>query len=312
MDSGRSAPGVLTRLIWWIAIAFAAAGVVSVSLFAAGAFLRKPIAEQKLPQLQQLSVEEIDHRSWDKLLRLYVNQVGLVDYAGWKSNPSDLAALDEYLSRLSQADLDRDASRKARLAFWINAYNALTVQGILRGYQSDTISNSDSRSEAHKRLSNMRLVVGESSFSLDDIEHAVLHALNEPQAHFALVCGSRGCPRLSSRAYTSTTLESQFKENVRAFFADPSKLAFKDDSEVQLSPILKWYADDLGKTPAEVLQSVVPSLPTELKAKLLGQGKLRISYFDYDWSLNDQATATDPPLPPDLELAPTDSSLGPK
>jgi uncharacterized protein DUF547 len=313
MDARRPATGVLTRLISRIAVVFAAAGLVSVTLFAAGAFSRKPIAEQKQPQVQQFSVEEIDHHSWDALLRRYVNEIGLVDYAGWKSNPVDVAALDEYLSLLSQADLERDASRKARLAYWINAYNALTVLGILRDYRSDSIPNSDSRSQPNKHLSNVRLVVGQSSFSLDDIEHEVLHVLNEPQAHFALVCGSRGCPRLSNRAYTGRTLESQFEENARAFFADPSKVAIKGDSEVQLSPILKWYADDSGKTPAEILQSVAPQLPAEIKAKLLDEHKLRISYLDYDWSLNDQAAAsTDPPLPPDPQVAPTDSSLGPK
>src|SRR5207253_11391445 len=136
---------------------------------------------------------------------------------------------------------------------------------------------------------------------------------NEPQAHFALVCGSRGCPRLLNRAYTGADLESQFHENTNTFFSDPSKLALDGDSAVHLSPILKWYAGDSGKTPAEILQSIAPQLPAEIKAKLLGRDKLRISYLDYDWSLNDQAAAsTDPPLPPEAEVAPTDKSLGPK
>jgi hypothetical protein len=313
MDAGKPATAGLTRLIWWSASVIAGAALIGVSLFAAGAFSRKPVPEQKGPSDQQLSIEEIDHRPWDALLRRYVNDAGLVDYAGWKSDPSDVAALDEYLSLLSQADPRRDASRKVQLAFWINSYNALTVRGILRDYETPTIPNSDSRSQAKKALSDVRLRVGDSSFSLDDIEQKVLRVLNEPQAHFALVCGSRSCPRLLNRAYTGADLETQFHENARAFFADPSKLAFDGDSSVQLSPILKWYADDFGQTPAEVLDSVAPHLPAELKAKLLSQEKLRIGYLDYDWSLNDQAAAsTDPPLPPDPEVAPTDRSLGPK
>jgi hypothetical protein len=308
-------PAVITRsrLVWRTASLFAVAALLSVSLFAAGAFSRKPVAEEKRPQLRQLGIEEIDHRPWDALLRRYVNEVGLVDYAGWKSNPSDVVALDEYLSLLSRADLKQDASRKARLAFWINAYNALTVRGILRDYRTVTLPDSDSLSQPMQALSDMRLPVGDSSLSLDDIEHEVLRVLNEPQAHFALVCGSRGCPRLLNRAYTGADLESQFQENTSAFFADPTKVALDDDSAVRLSPILKWYADDSGKTPDEILQSIAPQLPTEIKAKLLGRNKLRISYLDYDWSLNDQAAAsTDPPLPPDPKVAPTDKSLGPK
>ena len=291
----------------------AVVGVVSLSLLAAGAFSPKPVVERKELQAQQLSVEEIDHHSWGTLLRRYVNEVGLVDYSGWKSNKRDVTALDDYLALLSQADLKRDASRKARIAFWINAYNALTVRGILKDYPNTKTGNSDSRSHGdNKPRGDSRLAIGDSSYSLDEIEHEVLHVLNEPQAHFALVCGARGCPRLSNRAFTGKTLQSQFKENTRAFLADSSKLTIDENAVVQVSPLLKWYADDAGKTPAEVLQSLSPSLPADLKAKLLSR-KLRIGYLDYDWSLNDQATEpTAPPLPPETEAVPSDKSLGPK
>jgi hypothetical protein len=292
----------------------AVVGAVSLSLLAAGAFSPKPVAEQMEFHAQQLSVEEIGHYSWDTLLRRYVNELGLVDYSAWKSNPRDVAALDDYLALLSQADLERDASRKARIAFWINAYNALTVRGILKDYPNAKTADADSRSHGdNKPRGDSRLAIGDSSYSLDEIEHEVLHVLNEPQAHFAFVCGARGCPRLSNRAFTSTTLQSQFKENTRAFLADPSKLTVDDNAVVQVSPLLKWYADDTGKSPAEVLQSLAPSLPADLKAKLKNQGKLRIGYLDYDWTLNDQATGpTAPPLPPDTEAVPSDRSLGPK
>lgn len=241
------------------------------------------------------SIEEIDHSAWDALLQRYVNAAGLVDYGCWKNSSVDVAALDAYLSHLSHADLKRDASREARLAFWINAYNALTIRGILRDYP--TTSPHDELMPPKEF--NLQLPFGKSMFSLDRIEDDVLRPLNEPQIHFAIVCGSRGCPQLMNRAYTARGVTAQLNENAMQFFADPSKFSASGDSEVKVSPILQWYADDFGKTPTEVLKTIAPYMPAELRTKLLGQRELRIRYLDYDRTLNDQAVTSQPPLPPE-------------
>jgi len=271
----------------WSAGIVTALAITCASLFVSGAFApppRKVGTEQAASKESGRSIEEIDHVSWDGLLQRYVNSAGLVDYRRWKSSPVDVAALDEYLSVLSKADLNCSASREAKLAFWINAYNALTIRGILRDYPA-----ANTQSEPMPQVPKVQLPIGKSTFSLDQIEHELLRPLNEPQIHFAIVCGLRGCPRLMNRAYAARGVTAQLNENAKQFFADPSKFALSGGSELQLSPILQWYADDFGKTPTEVLKTIAPYMPTELRSKLLGQPDLRIRYLGYDWSLNDQA-----------------------
>ncbi len=89
---------------------------------------------------RQIPVSKIDHSQWTALLRKYVDDRGLVDYAGWKASAPDVVALDNYLEHLSSADLS-GAERNAALAFWINAYNAVTIKGILREYPTSSIRN---------------------------------------------------------------------------------------------------------------------------------------------------------------------------
>src|SRR5262249_21991693 len=163
--------------------------------------------------------QSIEHRAWDNLLRRYVDDVGRVDYAGWKNRPGDVAALDEYLTLLSRADLRREAAGPARLAFWINAYNPLTVRGILREYPTASIQTHASGLGGYNIWRDLRLVVGDRRYSLGEIEHEVLRPLHEPRIHFAIVCASRGCPRLLNRAYTPAEVEQQLRENAQGFFA---------------------------------------------------------------------------------------------
>ena len=75
---------------------------------------------------KRVSLDKIDHSSWDRLLQKYVDHNGLVDYRSWKANQADAKALDSYLAHLSSASRSVNATHEARLAFWINAYNAVS------------------------------------------------------------------------------------------------------------------------------------------------------------------------------------------
>src|SRR5258707_5605735 len=78
------------------------------------------------PATDLVSIEKIDHRDWDRLLQRHVDEAGDVGYSAWKETSDDVQALDAYLDSLSRANPALDAGRETRLAFWINAYNALT------------------------------------------------------------------------------------------------------------------------------------------------------------------------------------------
>jgi hypothetical protein len=226
-----------------------------------------------------------------------VDADGFVDYTGWKQSSEDVRWLDEYLAELSRADDTRDATAAQRLAFWINAYNAVTVRGILREYPTTSIQNHVARVWGYNFWRDLKLIVGDRRYSLGEIEHAVLRRMNESRIHFAIVCASRGCPRLLNEAYSAERLEEQLSRNTLAFFADPTKCSVDAaQNELQLSPILNWFAADFGSSTPAVLKRFTDWLPESAQA--VAQSKdVRVKYLDYDWSLNDQATAG-PPLPP--------------
>ncbi len=273
---------------------------VAGSLLAGGRFAPKIIYGRSWPASQRLSLDDVSHDDWDALLRRYVDESGAVDYAGWKGAAADVHALDEYLALLSRGDPQQHATREAQLAFWINAYNALTIRGILREYPTASIQQHAALLWGFNIWRDLLLHVGDSDYSLGWIEHELLRPLHEPRIHFAIVCASRGCPRLLNRAYTAAELEARLDWNSRAFFADSQKLAYDaSTSRLRLSPILKWYAADFGPDQAAMLTAIAPYLPADVSRQLQSGGTVRVDYLDYDWSLNEQAPGSDEaPAPP--------------
>ena len=273
---------------------------VAVAATAAIAWRELPaevIVGRTWPVADRLAMGDVSHRVWDELLRRYVDADGLVDYASWKQSPEDVQRLDEYLAALSRVDEARGATMSQRLAFWINAYNAVTVRGILREYPTTSIQNHVARVWGYNIWRDLKLIVGDRRYSLGQMEHSMLRTLNEPRIHFAIVCASRGCPRLLDEAYTVERLDEQLQQNTLAFFADPTKCRVeRSRNELHLSPILRWYAADFGQSQSDVLQRIADWLPEDAQAVARSNG-LRVVYLDYDWTLNEQAPAG-PPLPP--------------
>ncbi len=289
-----NSPRSLRKYLCWVA------GLVAIVMVTFAALrLARPtvVIGREWPFGERVSCDMILHRPWDELLQRFVDDEGNVDYAAWKNSADDLHQLDEYLTSLSRLDEHRSASKSQRLAFWINAYNAVTVRGILREYPTSSIQNHVARVWGYNIWRDLKLVVGDTRYSLGEIEHRILRPLGEPRIHFAIVCASRGCPRLLNEAYTADLMEDQLQRNTLAFFANPSKCAADGKRhELRLSPILNWYASDFGSTAPILLQRIAGWLPDD--AQLLARSNnVRIVYLDYDWNLNDRSSET-PPLPP--------------
>ena len=166
-----------------------------------------------VPANQFVSMDQIDHGIWDGLLKRYVDNHRNVAYARWKQSAQDTQALDSYLGILSAANPRGQASKEAKLAFWINAYNAVTVRGILREYPTTSIRNHTAKLYGYNIWDDLLLSVGGSSYSLNQMEHEVLRKMGEPRIHFAIVCASRSCPRLLNEAYAADTLDAQLTTN---------------------------------------------------------------------------------------------------
>lgn len=242
-----------------------------------------------LPANRQVSMDQIDTSQWDELLKRYVDTNGNVNYAAWKQSASDVRSLEAFLGYLSSANPNAPAAPAAKLAFWINAYNALTIHGILREYPTTSIRNHTAKLFGYNIWDDLLLTVGGKPYSLNQIEHEVLRPMGEPRIHFAIVCASRSCPRLLAEAYTSDRLDAQLNINTQVFFADAGNFRYDPSARrFQLSSILDWFGDDFGKDQAAQLRRIAPYLPTREAQDAASTNSVSVSYLDYDWGLNER------------------------
>ena len=237
----------------------------------------------------RVPLDQVDHSPWSRLLKQYVDQDGMVKYAAWKASETDRTALKEYLAALGQADPEAKTTKEGKLAFWINAYNALTVHGILEVYPTSSIRNHTAKLFGYNIWKDLLLPVGDKKYSLDAIEHQVLRKLGEPRIHFTIVCASIGCPRLRNEAYTPAKLEAQLADNTRDFFGRSKNLQVDlANRRVRVSSIFDWFGKDFASTPQKALASLADYMPDEATRRLVASEDFSVSYLDYDWSLNKQ------------------------
>lgn len=241
---------------------------------------------QDVAAADRVSLDDIDHSSWNTLLQKYVNERGQVNYQGWKATAADVNSLNAYINHLSSANLKKAATKEGQLAFWINAYNAVTVKGILREYPTKSIRDHTAKLFGYNIWKNLKLKVCDNQVSLDSMEHKVLRKLSEPRIHFAIVCASISCPRLLNEAYTKDNLEDQLVVNTKNFFANSQNFQHVGQS-FRVSSILSWFATDFGANQAAQLKTIAPYLPTKSARAAAAGNAVSVSYLTYDWGLNE-------------------------
>lgn len=234
-------------------------------------------------------LDKVDHSAWDTLLKKYVDDDGYVDYTALHGSSKDRQTLTGYLNTLSKANPSLKTTNSGRLAFWINAYNALTVHGILREYPTTSIRNHTARFFGYNIWKNLYLNVAGQGHSLEHIEHQILRKLDEPRIHFAIVCASIGCPRLLNRAYTVADVDVQLETNAKDFFSRKQNFQhIPKAGRFYLSSILDWFGEDFGSTQSTQLRRIAKWLPYEASRAAALSGSVAVSFMDYNWNLNDQ------------------------
>lgn len=245
-----------------------------------------PTTSQR-PAIPRIGFEQYDHRSWDALLQKYVDQNGDVDYASWQTNPQDRAILLNYLQGMNSIDSSLNSSIESQMAFWINAYNALTVEGILQLYPTRSIKDHAPDANGFNIWDDFKMPVGGAEYSLNEIEHNILRKLGDPRIHFAIVCASKSCPQLSQRAYFPSTLDQHLNYSSSLFFHTPGKFSYDAPrGSIGLSPIIDWFGEDFGGNDQARLQYLSQFMPADA-ARLATSGSATISYLEYDWGLNE-------------------------
>lgn len=234
----------------------------------------------------------MNHHAFTELLRTYVDDAGMVDYAALQANHND--ALAPYLQQLAETD-PSNLDKAARLAFWINAYNALTLKLIVDHYPVERIKDiTPAGGPSIPKLNAPWYVkvgeVGGQMRTLDEIEHEIIRErFDEPRIHFALVCAAMSCPRLRQEAFTGDRLDVQLDEQARAFLHTSAKNQIPADAEtIRLSRIFKWFEEDFGDGTDDVQRYIARYFEEAVQEKLQ-QAAYEVDYLEYDWTLNDQS-----------------------
>lgn len=239
-----------------------------------------------------------DHAPWGHLLAAYLKagapgEPNLIDYAVLKAHAKDHAALKAYIASLETID-PQALPDAERFAFWVNLYNALTVDVVTDHYPVASIRDiSISPGLFSKGPWGRKLVtVMGRDLSLDDIEHGILRPeFKDARIHYAVNCAARGCPNLAPRPYSGADLDAMLDEAARGYINSP-RGARIEAGKLTASRIFDWYMEDFGGTEAGVLEEIRKYAGPGLREKL--ENITAVSSYDYDWALNDAAPATPP------------------
>lgn len=241
------------------------------------------------------------HTAWEALLAKHVRHLpggnaSQVAYAGFVKDRAALRrVLDEY-ERVARAEFD-GWSKAEQQAFLINAYNAFTIEKILRRYPNIESIRDYGTVFGNPWKDRFFRLFGEPAH-LDQIEHEILRregAYDEPRVHVAVVCASIGCPMLRNEAFVAGRLEAQLEDAMRRFLSDRSRNRYNPQSgRLEVSRIFDWYGRDFekghkGYTSVKATLAKYADLLADRPEDraVVRQQKAAVVFLDYDWGLND-------------------------
>lgn len=233
---------------------------------------------------------EPEHQLFSQVLAAHV-KAGRVDYHGLRADPR----LPRYLEQLAATDPDRLASDQDRLALWLNAYNAYTLQLIVDRQPAKSITEIGSGGLVLGSLLKTTAwdipyaTVGGRKYTLNQIEHEVIRAqFQDARTHFALNCASGSCPILPTAAFEASSLDEQLEEQGRLFLRDSTRNRFDLATKTaHLSRIFKWYRKDFGATDRDALLNAAQYAAPDVRAAITADPNAwTVRYLAYDWTLN--------------------------
>jgi len=249
----------------------------------------------------EVYAREFDHSPWDHVLKEFVNEQGRVDYAALKASPAEL---DRYVTELAAqspaSDPQNFPTRQSQLAYWINAYNALVMKGVIDHWPVESVRKIGGL--PYSFFWRKKFVLGERKYTLDAIEGIMRKNLAEPRIHFALVCAANSCPRLQRKAYTPENTEGLLEDAARFYINEPRNLRIDPDhNEVTIARIFSFYHEDfenyvreknLTGTGQPILDYIRVYASEENRGRLEALNHSRLGHFDYDWGINDTHAPT--------------------
>lgn len=216
----------------------------------------------------------VNHRVLDALLQKYVSANGVVNYTGFIK---DKAKLQDYIKSLTTINITA-FSKNEQLAFWINAYNALTIDQILRNYPLKSIQDIAGGKVWDQ---NLPYQFNGKTVTLNTIEKKTLLGsdLFDARIHFAVNCAAVSCPTLINKAYTADNVQSLLTQNTKAALVNP---AFNKitSAKASISTLFNWYKTDFEKEDGSVVNFINKYSSVKVNSNT------KIDYLDYNWNLN--------------------------
>ncbi len=233
------------------------------------------------------------YKAYQNVLQNYVKNE-FVDYLKLKENRANLDSFINQLAGTTKKQL-KNMSRNEQLAYWINAYNGITLRSIIDHYPVSSIQNINGVWTQNKWH------VAGKELTLDFIEHKIVRpTYKDARIHFALNCASIGCPPLYNQPFTGNTVDSlldivasQFVHNKKRHNID-----YKNHLIIT-TELFSWFWEDFVrnfndikfKNSSDVENAVLnftyKYLNDTEKAKFQTDANWKISFTPYDWSLND-------------------------
>ena len=222
------------------------------------------------------------HDLFDQVLQEHVDKKGRVNYTKLKANPEKL---EKYLDLLAVAN-PTELSYNAQLAFWVNAYNALVIKGVIDHYPTTSVRKVKWFGGFFSRL---KFQVAGKTYTLNQIEHGIIRTeFVDPRIHFVLVCASTSCPPIENSAFSAEDIEERLETATFNFVQNPEQVRIdRAKRRVYLSKIFKWYDDDFREGYDGVADFLADYLSPE-DADFVLSDSVKFHHLDYDWTLNDQ------------------------
>ncbi|MEZ9057185.1 DUF547 domain-containing protein [Vibrio pelagius] len=219
----------------------------------------------------------ISHATWQQFLDNYLVIDGhnhLIRYQTVSSN--DRSQLKQYIGQLANTD-PRQFSRSEQYAYWVNLYNAITVELILDAYPVKSITKLGGLF-SFGPWGDEVITINGKALTLNDIEHRILRPIwQDPRTHYAVNCASLGCPNLQTQAFTAENTEALL-ERAAHEFVNSDKGVLVRQNKLQLSSIYDWFIADFG-TQEQLIEHL-----NQYRTQPLSNVK-NIDY-EYDWALN--------------------------
>lgn len=280
----------------------AAASAVLGALVSVGWLLGRP-SVPPIPPRPAAAVAVPDDGALARVLAAVVSEGGWVDYDALIAAPADLDAWYQSVAWLTPEAV-QGWDEPARIAFWCNVYNGLTLLVIRENHPiprslSGTLTGAPAGSirQLAGVWSALEFQAVGEAITLDHVEHGILRErFDEPRIHLAINCASVGCPQLRGEPYAGDRLLDQLEDQGRRMVGSPERFQLdRDGRRVGLSKIFSWFAGDFpppdsgfGDHPDAVRGplALLARYVSPQDAAWLEAGDYAVVFLPYDWHLN--------------------------